>query len=245
MIEIKCPACGAEGRATKAKVNTRLVCRKCLKAFHVTATGRTVLGEPPTTGTTSTANPDQLAAADRTKNVDQWFEKLSKARVSWKRPAATLGVLLVLAILAYVISRRAEGLEDRVAGAARAAVNGDVRSLTAMAVRGTQDDVTKWLETVRPQCDQLRERLGPHKLRVQVDVKQDSGQGTVDVVARLDTEDDVGRDGGSIVDPSLVIASPPTSQSVSLPMSWRSDLWSGWRLDGTRTLVAALTTQGK
>ncbi|MGZ6057713.1 MAG: hypothetical protein ACXWOV_19350 [Isosphaeraceae bacterium] len=47
MLAIKCPACGAEGRASKEKIQTRLVCRKCLRVFHVTPSGKTVLGACP------------------------------------------------------------------------------------------------------------------------------------------------------------------------------------------------------
>ena len=46
MIDMKCPSCGAGGRIPREKVNTRLVCKKCLRVFHVTSGGSTVLGEP-------------------------------------------------------------------------------------------------------------------------------------------------------------------------------------------------------
>src|SRR3954447_4308183 len=78
MIEVHCPACGAEGRAPKQKTNTRLVCRKCLKVFHITPAGRAVLGEPPPTGETATKTPAD-AVPDRIPEVDQWLERLSRA----------------------------------------------------------------------------------------------------------------------------------------------------------------------
>ena len=34
MIDMKCPSCGAGGRIPREKVNTRLVCKKCLRVFH-------------------------------------------------------------------------------------------------------------------------------------------------------------------------------------------------------------------
>jgi len=71
MIEIKCPACGAEGRASKEKIQTRLVCRKCLRVFHVTPSGKTVLGEPPAPGQTSTAVSRAKAAPDPGQKVDR------------------------------------------------------------------------------------------------------------------------------------------------------------------------------
>ena len=71
MLAIKCPACGAEGRASKEKIQTRLICRKCLRVFHVTPSGKTVLGEPPTPGQTSTAVSRAKAAPDPGQKVDQ------------------------------------------------------------------------------------------------------------------------------------------------------------------------------
>ena len=47
MIEMKCPGCGAGGRAPRDKMNTRMVCKKCLKVFHLSPSGTPVLGEPP------------------------------------------------------------------------------------------------------------------------------------------------------------------------------------------------------
>src|SRR5437764_14137537 len=49
MIEMSCPRCGAGGRVPNNKVNSRLVCKKCLQIFHLTPSGHAVLGEPPPT----------------------------------------------------------------------------------------------------------------------------------------------------------------------------------------------------
>ena len=106
MIEMKCPACGAEGRAPKEKVNTRLVCRKCLKVFHLTPTGRAVLGEPPVTGTTSTAPPHSGRSADPTQSVDEWFDRASKAAFTPKSLAIAGGLVLLTLILAFFSLRR-------------------------------------------------------------------------------------------------------------------------------------------
>lgn len=46
-IEMECPKCGAPGSVPRDRVHTRLVCKKCHAIFHLTSTGRTVLGEPP------------------------------------------------------------------------------------------------------------------------------------------------------------------------------------------------------
>ena len=41
--------------------------------------------------------------------------------------------------------------------------------------------------------------------------------------------------------PDSSIAAQGT-QSISLPMAWTSERWSGWRLDGKRTMEMAEST---
>ncbi len=243
MIEMKCPACGAEGRAPKDKVNTRLVCRKCLKTFHLTPSGRAVAGEPPIAG--ATATPEELAAADRTKNVDQFFERLSKGLISRRTLGVALGIIVLAYVGALVLSRHGESLQDRVSKVAMATVNGDVHSIAAYASQGTKDDAIQWYESVRPQCDQLKRTLGSSRLRVEVDVNQErSDSYTSDVVARVSSDENLDRKAGALPDPSLTLATPASSQTLSLPMIWTSEGWSGWRLDGRRTLLGSLTGSG-
>ncbi len=57
MIVMNCPTCDAEGRVPNDKINTTLVCKKCLKSFHLKPSGRVVAGPAPLTGTTA-ARPE-------------------------------------------------------------------------------------------------------------------------------------------------------------------------------------------
>jgi hypothetical protein len=244
MFEMKCPACGAEGRAPKEKVNTRLVCRKCLKVFHLTASGRAVPGDPPLTGSTLSATPDELAAADRTADVDQWFERLSSAIMSRRTLYVGLGIIFLTLVASYLLSPRADTLQDRVKRVAEAALTGDVQSISRLASTGTKEDVSQWYETIKPRCDALRSRLGSRKPRIDVDVKQESSTSeSVEVVARLDLDENLERKGGELPDPTLSLTTPMSEQTLALPMTWSSELWGGWRLDGRRTLLGALAGQ--
>ena len=47
MIEMSCPRCGAGGRVPRDKVNSRLVCKKCLQVFHLSSSRQPIIGEPP------------------------------------------------------------------------------------------------------------------------------------------------------------------------------------------------------
>jgi hypothetical protein len=234
MVAINCPACGAEGRVPKGKILTRLVCKKCLKVFHVTPSGKTVLGEPPATGQTATAFSPGTAQPDRTQKVDQWFDRASKRLFSPTSLILTVGLILLAAAAVYFSVWRPESLEYRVAQAARAAVQGDRRTIQELAATGSGDAVDAWYLSIRPKCDELLQRLGSNKLTVETTVTlQDPGQQWADVVAHVSIEEGLERKGNVLPDPSIVEI--PASQSCSLPMAWKIDGMAGWRLDGGRT----------
>jgi len=234
MIAIKCPACGAEGRAPNDKVLTRLVCKKCLRVFHVTPSGKSVLGEPPGTGQTSLAQ--SRVAPDRTLEVDQWFARAWKRFSSPTSLILTAGLILLAVVAASFSSWRPESLQDRVARAARAAVQGDLKTIEELAATGTDTYMGPWYVSIRPQSDELLQRLGSSKLAVETEVKQqDSGQGGVEVIAWVSTSEDLERKGRALPDPTIVAASA-NPLPISLPMFWKYEGWGGWRLDLKRSL---------
>jgi hypothetical protein len=238
MIEIQCPACGAGGRASKQKTNARLVCKKCLKVFHITATGLAVLGEPPPTG--EAAARTAVAVHDPTKDVDQWFERLS--RVLFSPSTLILFVCLIGLLIGWAFYSRSENLEGRVEEVARAAYDGDIKALQAMAAEGNGEDVLKWRESVRPKLDDLRVSLGIAPPSVNVVIRgQDSSTGTADVVAQMSSEQELERRGTSLPDPSLALTSG--KRTVDLPLRFRREGWNGWRLDAKQTLESAVPAQ--
>ena len=238
MLAIKCPACGAEGRASKEKIQTRLVCRKCLRVFHVTPSGKTVLGEPPAPGQTATAVSRAKAAPDPGQKVDQWFDRASKRFFLPTSLILTVGLILLAVAATLFTPRRPESLQDRVARAAKAAVEGDLQTIRELAATGTAGGAVTWYITIRPQCDELLRRLGSRKLAVETEIKQqDPAQEWTDVVAHVSIEEkeELERRGNALPDASIMMA--PTGQPVSLPMAWKSEgWWAGWQLDGNRTL---------
>ena len=82
----------------------------------------------------------------------------------------------------------------------------------------------------------MRQHLGSRKLVVAVMVtQQDDRQGTADVIATTFLgEETLERKAGSLPDASV---SMPGTATVSIPMCFRSEGWSGWHLDGKRTAV--------
>jgi hypothetical protein len=248
MIVMNCPACGAEGRAPKEKVNTRLVCRKCLRAFYLTPSGRAVAGDPPTPGSRATATPEEQTAADRTKSVDRILERLSKGGlILWRTVAVALGMIALVIAVSLVLSRHKETLQERVTKVAQAALDADVHTVAAFASEGTKDDVVQWYDSVRERCNLLKLRLGSGKAKVDVEIKEESpDQDGVDVVVRLSSDENLDRKaGGALPDPSLAMAAPESGQTLTLPMTWRSETWSGWRMDGRLTLLRSLAGPGQ
>jgi hypothetical protein len=221
-IEMKCPTCGAEGRVSNEKFNTRLVCRKCLKVFHVTASGRAVLGEPLSAGTTALTAHDPIAP-DRTQEVDQWFERMSKRLVSRASLATLAAVILLSGLLVFFSSRKSDTLHEQVTKVAVAAIEGDLQTIRSMAATGTVEDAVKWCDAIRQQCDQLKQRLSSHKPEVDVSIKPpESGQSLSEVIARVDPEEKLERRGSALPDPVLSMTTLQ-SHPVILPMTWRSE----------------------
>jgi hypothetical protein len=237
MVEIECPACGAPGRITKEKTLTRLICRKCLKVFHVTPSGRSVLGEPPGTSQTASAPATAKAAADPTEKLERLFDRASTGLVMPEsRTIATGLIVVVLAAALYYLYNywRPDTLENRVTQAARAAVQGDRRTIQELAAAGHGDAVDDWYLSIRTKCDELLQRLGSAKPSVETRITlEDPGHQWADVVAVVSTDEGLERKGNALPDTAIVANS--TSESISLPMAWKVDGIAGWRLDGGRT----------
>ena len=202
----------------------------------MTPSGKTVLGEPPETGQTSTAVSHRKAAPDPGEKVDQWFDRASKRIFSPTTWILTVGLILLAVAAVLFTPRRPESLQDRVATAAKATVEGDLQTIRELAATGTAGGVVTWYNSIRPRCDELLQRLGSRKLAVETEVKQqDPAQGWTEVVAHVSIEEhELERKGNVLPDVSIVMAT--TGQPVSLPMAWTSDGRTGWRLDGNRTL---------
>jgi hypothetical protein len=236
MIDMNCPACGAEGRAPNDKINTRLVCRKCLKVFYLTPTGRAVLGEPPQAAVTpTTKTPREKVEFDFSLDVPPWLRSLTKRVISPKVLAVVGGLIVLAAGYAAVSYLRGESLEERATKVARAAVDGDLGTLLTLTSTDTGDDMVKWYTKVRPQCDELKRALLTPTPFVQLVVnKEDDATGTVEVVAQITNKEPLARTGARI--PDATISAFSAEKKIELPLMLTSEGFGGWRLDGKRTL---------
>jgi hypothetical protein len=232
MIAMKCPACGADGRVPKNKVNARLVCKKCLKVFHLTTGGKAVLGPPPEPSASRTA--PVAVSADRTSTVDQFLERLPSLQVQ-PRTLAVLGGLGLVALAWFWFSRN-EPLSEVAQRAAQATMDGDLTVLRGLASSGTTEEVLQWYQSVRPKCDALRSVSGGPPTVGFIIMKEEPQSGIAEVQARyVPMEMDLTRRGSLLPDPT-VLASGTRAKILEIPMRFTVGSWGDWKLDGKRTL---------
>jgi hypothetical protein len=237
MIEMKCPACGVAGRVSKDKLNTRLVCRKCLKVFHVTPTGRAVLGEPPQAAVTANKAPREKVEIDFGLNLPPWLGRFAKFVFSPRVLAVVGGLILLAGGYIGVSILRGESLQERTVKVARAAVMDDLATLLELSSTDTGDATLLWYTALRPQCEEFKGSLQTPTPFVEVLVnKEDTNNGTVSVVARINSQEPLSGIGARL--PGASVGSLTPNKSLELPLEFISEGLGGWRLDGKRTFAA-------
>ncbi|AMV39388.1 hypothetical protein [Planctomyces sp. SH-PL62] len=234
MITMNCPSCGAEGRVPKDKVNTRLLCKKCLKSFHLTPEGRVVAGSPHESGKALHLIPEAHVLDHVEEEVDHWVERLRRS-VPWIA-AAVLVLGLVVGGLAVLRASRPLPFDEQAARIAQALIRNDLKTLRGLSVSGTDDAVAEWAEAVRPEFQEHTESSQTAAPRVEVvRSHQDVGPGLREAFASIHTDQAVGRMGFAVPD---VSTSMKSTGAVEVPMILAGDDRWGWRLDGGRTLEA-------
>jgi hypothetical protein len=233
MISMHCPACGAEGRVPKDKVNVRMLCKRCLKSFHLTPEGKVVAGPPPMdhAGTHEERHGPNLDAVDH--EIDVVVGKL-KSAVPKVAIVAGLGLIL---LLVWMVMRRGEvaSLNDQTIRLARALARNDVEELRSLAVEGTGDEAAELSQALAPE---FRDHADIHHTAsptVEVARKPEApGPGLAEVVATIRADRPVGRMGEAIPDVSVSLK----PAAVEVPLVLSGDDQKGWRLDGERSLAA-------
>jgi hypothetical protein len=243
MIEMKCPGCGAGGRIPRDKLNTRLVCKKCLKVFHMSPGGKPVLGEPPA----AKDAPKEKARRESSGGGGIEFGgglDLSGALSKIKLPqvsAATAGIsaLVVLIAAAGIWFFARQSLAQRADLVARAVMSPDaVKTVVDVSVPETVIDVIKWHSKVSLQYGDLKMALGGLDAGLIINVLADSSGGPGVAVAQFSAEGT--RLGTAGVDAIHPIPSRNTaSTKLELKLYFLKDSFGNWLLDGKRTLEEA------
>jgi hypothetical protein len=239
MIDMKCPSCGAGGRVPREKVNTRLVCKKCLRVFHITASGNTVLGEPAAPKDAPRGHsPREAARHDRVERFDEVASKLSSVKLPQIEPrvlGAIGGIVLVAALGYWFFSKQT--LEQRSQDIARAFVKSDMKTAVDLSLPGTEMDTIRWYADVFKQYNELKLLFGGQEAGVTVQTQADAVGGAVPV--KLIFSKEGMRFDGSIFS-DMFQPNPGLNKgksSLEIPLFWSKDLWGNWLLDGTKTFA--------
>src|ERR1700677_1946629 len=183
MIDMKCPSCGAGGRVPREKVNTRLVCKKCLRVFHITASGNTVLGEPaPPKDAPKTQSHRESARHDTVERFDTVASKLSGVKLPQINPMvlASIGGIVLVAALGYWFFSK-QSLEQRSQEIAKSFLKADMKTAVDLSVPGTEMDTIRWYADVFKQYGELKLSFGGQDAGVNVTRQGDAKGGPVEV----------------------------------------------------------------
>jgi hypothetical protein len=234
MIEMKCPACGAAGRAPREKIGARLVCKKCLRVFHLTPTGQPVLGEPPLPKDAPKERVEREAIGLETP---MWLEQLGNRFSKLKMPQlSTLGIIggvaLVLGLGFWLFSR--QSLEARARTIAQAMIKADMKPVVDVCVQGTENDAIMWFAETYQRYLSLKLVLGRD---AEFSIKQQGeAKGNAATVFIVFSQEGKRGEGSAILETTQTIPSlSHTSSKLEVPLFFVVDNWGNWALDGKRT----------
>ncbi len=241
MTDMECPKCGRQGSVPKEKLNSRLVCKKCLTIFHLTPTGRVVLGEPPDHKYAGGQEHHHaaVATAAQTKKASTSVADLFSDANSTR--TAVLGGLLALGLLVlggyYMLGDSGENaLRVKSRRVANALAGNDLTSIKKLATPDSLDDVGKWFDTYYPVLDEMKRASATNELRITVMASENpmskTGEGDAFFTPARGNEraENLATESGT---------KGSARTSLGLPLYWILDDGGSWRLDGKRTLTSA------
>ncbi len=234
MPEMNCPACGAGGRIPRDKIGTRLVCKKCLKVFHVTPSGQAVLGEPPAPKLVAKEKISKDPTGyQTTEALDELASKLAKVKMPSSRSLGIVaGIALVLGLGYWLFSR--QSLETRAHKVGEAIINSDIKKVVDISVAGTETDVMLWFADVYRQYLNLKLVLGADA-GIKIEIPGSSGGNSGLAIVKF------ARKGGEVPAPSIVETMQPipslsnVKDSLDVHLYFAVDALGNWLLDGKRT----------
>jgi hypothetical protein len=234
MIEMSCPRCGAGGRVPRDRVNSRLVCKKCLQVFHLTPSLKAVVGEPPAPKAASRERAPRERVELGLPELGGLGEKLAKIKLpDAKIVGVTAAVLLVVGIFWWLFSK--QSVEQRSEALATAIRKLDMDAAVGMAMPETEMEAMRWVGDVYKQYVDLKLKLGNIDPGVKIQVQQNS-DGTAQSLMVFSREGAVSTGPLSVEQAATLEASSPSEKkSMELVVFWAKDTWATWRLDGKRT----------
>jgi hypothetical protein len=234
MIEMSCPRCGAGGRVPRDRVNSRLVCKKCLQVFHLSPSLQPVMGEPPAPKVAPREKVQREGVQLEMPGLEGLGEKLSKLKLpDAKILGVTAVVLLVVGFFWWLFSKKS--VEQQSQSLVACIRNIDLNTTSTMALPGTEMEAMKWLGDVAKQYIDLKLAIGNLEPGAQISAQQNS-DGSAQSLLVFSREGALSS-GPLSVDQaaSLEPQSAEVKKSMELVVFWAKDVWGTWRLDGKRT----------
>ncbi len=183
MIDLECPSCGRTGSAPNDKVNSRLVCKKCHTVFHVTPTGRSILGEPAPPGRESAkdkaaAQPHHVhpaSAAGVSVKEKDWAEGLFEMSGQRMKGLAAVALFAIAGLGYYfLLGGSPDILTIKAQDAANALAAEDVSTLKGFAQSRTRDDVGRWFDALKNRVGDIKKASTNHQLLASIFVTEEA-----------------------------------------------------------------------
>ncbi len=234
MPEMNCPSCGAGGRIPRNKIGARLVCKKCLKVFHVTASGQAVLGEPPAPKVVAKEKISKDPTGYQTAEaLDELASRFAKIRLPTPRTMAIVaGIVLVVGLGYWLFSR--QSLETRARKVAEAIASSDIKKIVDISVPGTETAVIVWYADVYKEYLAVKVILGKSP-GIKIEIPGSSGGDSGLAIARFSGQ------GPQSAAPGFADAMQPipslsnVKDSLEVRLYFVVDALGNWLLDGNRT----------
>lgn len=244
MIEMECPHCGGRGSAPREKANVRLLCKKCHGVFHMSETGRTMVGDPPGAHAPSrAAEPGAKPGIKAEEDDSPLLRALLNLGIKRTRVVLTRALLfvIVLFVLSFYLwqAMPEELLAVKAERAAAALTADDTSFLRGIATPSTVGEFDQWYGLVRPLVDDLKKKSNGRDLQVSVLVRSEDAEATLgEVVLVL-----VPTAASSAIETKAVASKPGkpvdlASSGVELTTFWgpRGFGFGTWGLDFQKSL---------
>jgi len=215
-------------------MNVRLVCKKCLRVFHLTPSGQPVMGEPPAPKDAPREKAVREPGYELRGPIDAALDRLSTLKMPQISPrtiALVAGVFVVLGIGYWVLAR--QSLEKRNEVLVRALMTTDMKTVMDFSVPGTEMDTIMWYNNTYKDYMDLKLALGGIDAGMKTKILDEGKNGLAVVVTQLSEEGTRLAGAGLTEGP---IPSKSTKSMLELHTYWVRDAFGNWRFDGSRSL---------
>jgi len=245
MIDLECPNCGRTGSVPNDKSNTRLVCKKCHIVFHVSPTGRSIMGEPPPAGKEKDKDKVKTHAYGHAVSVADlkqadWAEGFFQG--SLQRVKGMVAVLVVgLLGLGYMMF--AGGTPDpltlRAQQTADALVGGNESTVQGFSLSRTYDDTGKWYKLIASLLNDLKKASMDRKTQASVFIVEEDHASKRGAAMIMFTPESGAAPGKTTAKEA---GHASADQAIKEVMTYWVLERGYWRIDGSKTAQAAIVS---